>query len=122
MGYSYGRTASGRSGLSCDSCGSVGQTRKRVCPYTVLSSSSHSAKRFAVPYSPAPALCPACFKAEGGIRGVHGQDCKDGAAAAQVKAAGVDRQRRLLALCGLGFLGCRRSGGPGRRAVPLLGR
>lgn len=73
MGYSYGA-----GGLACDGCGRTGHTRKRKCPYTVTSRGVQS-----LPYCPAPALCPPCYQASGGLHGVHGQACKDGAAASQ---------------------------------------
>jgi hypothetical protein len=93
MGYGYGRTASGRSALSCDNCGSLEGTRKRVCVYTVLMAADDNGRRHSLPYCPAPALCSACLKAEGGIRGVHGDSCRDGAAASQ---AGYDAEQAVL--------------------------
>lgn len=45
MGYSYGRSASGRMALSCDNCGHVGGVSKRRCP---------------VNYCTPTALCRAC--------------------------------------------------------------
>lgn len=84
MGYSYGRTASGRSALSCDNCGGVGDTRKRVCPHKVLCSSHRiGGQRHALPYCPAPAVCSACWKTLGGNAVLHGEKCREGAAASQ---------------------------------------
>jgi hypothetical protein len=73
MGYSYGR-----GGLCCDKCGGEGSTRKRHCRYQVTSKGVQP-----LPYCYPPALCPPCYAAEGGMAGVHGARCKDGAAAAQ---------------------------------------
>ena len=56
MGFSYGRTASGRSTLSCDSCGTVGGVRKRTCPHKV-----HYAGGGSLPYCYPAALCSACY-------------------------------------------------------------
>lgn len=94
MGYSYTRTSSGRSALSCDGCGGTDGTRKRVCIYTVTSASQRQGgPRHTLPYCKAPALCSACLKDEGGIRGVHGDRCRDGAAASQ---AADDAEQALI--------------------------
>jgi hypothetical protein len=79
MGYGFGYSNSGRMALSCDSCGKVGGVRKRKCPYKV----SHDG--YQLPYCPAPALCSDCYKSHGGLRGVHGDACKQGAAASQAE-------------------------------------
>lgn len=83
MGYGYGWTETGRMALACDKCGNVGGVRKRTCPYKVSSSAHRSTGRYTLPYCPAPALCSPCYKALGGLRGVHGQSCAEGAAAMQ---------------------------------------
>ena len=72
MGYCF--DYAGR--LVCDRCGQAGGVRKRKCPYKV--SGLH--------YCPAPAYCAPCYKVRGGLRGVHGDACRDGAAASQAKA------------------------------------
>lgn len=96
MGYSYGRDAAGNSGLACDGCGAIVGTRKRVCPYTVTGSSlrtPHGRRPAPLPYCPAPAYCPGCYAARGGLRGVHGESCRDGAASMQ---AADDAQELML--------------------------
>lgn len=80
MGYSYGRTASGSYALACDSCGNIGGVRKRPCRFKV----THHG-RAPIPYCPAPAVCSDCFARLGGTRGIHGDDCRGGAAAMQAK-------------------------------------
>lgn len=74
MGYSYDQQRR----LACDRCGSGGHTRKRKCPYTVTSSAAHGGDT--LPYCSPPALCPDCYRQEGGLRGVHGERCREGAA------------------------------------------
>ena len=78
MGYSTDWT--GR--LACDSCGHSGGVRKRRCPYKV----DHHDGTAPLSYCMAPALCDACYKAEGGLRGVHGERCRENAAKAQEMA------------------------------------
>ena len=70
MGYSYGMGASGRTGLSCDGCGTVGGVRKRTCPHKVTTSSA-TGHRHALPWCPAPAYCSRCFAERGGSKGIH---------------------------------------------------
>lgn len=84
MGYSYGYTETGRQALACDQCGTVGGVRKRKCPYMVLTDSSRG-PRVKIHYCYPPALCGGCYKAAGGLRGVHGQQCADGAAQSQAE-------------------------------------
>lgn len=83
MGYGYAVSDSGRYALACDGgCGRAGSAqsvRKRPCPHKV----SHDG--FKLPYCPAPALCSACYKRHGGLRGVHGENCREGAAASQAR-------------------------------------
>lgn len=74
MGYAYTRTG----GLCCDSCGTPG-ARKRKCPHTVTTD-GHT-----LPWCPAPALCAPCYARKGGLRGVHPERCREGAAAAQAE-------------------------------------
>ncbi len=87
MGYGYGYGARGRLVLACDSCGKTGGVRKRTCPYKVTGTSlrSPTRTRWSLPYCPAPALCADCYKNHGGLRGVHGDSCKNGAAAYQAR-------------------------------------
>jgi len=89
MGYSYGwNPRTGRTGLACDKCGNVGSARKRECPHKVRGDSLRSVAvghRYELPYCPAPALCSECLRALGGIHGVHGDECKRGAAAMQAQ-------------------------------------
>lgn len=80
MGYS--RDYRGR--LCCDRCGQGGGARKRTCPHTVLTDSTRG-PRARLAYCYPPALCGPCYKAEGGLRGIHGQRCADGAATSQAE-------------------------------------
>ncbi|MFI7608469.1 hypothetical protein ACIBTV_25415 [Micromonospora sp. NPDC049366] len=84
MGYSYGRTPAGRQGLACDKCGKVGGVRKRKCPYTVTGDNSRSpdGKRHALPYCPAPAVCPECWTK---LKPTAHAECKEGAARRQAE-------------------------------------
>lgn len=88
MGYSYGRNAAGNWALACDNCGDVGSVRKRPCRFKVLGDSHRTmdGKRHALPYCQPPALCSPCFTRLGGTRGVHGDECRDGAAYFQARA------------------------------------
>lgn len=80
MGYSYGfNPATGRMNLSCDSCGTITNVRKRTCPYCVRYHDGTS-----LPYCPAPALCGPCFTKRGKNAGVH-EACKEGARQAQAR-------------------------------------
>ena len=87
MGYSYGRTASGRLALSCGACGKLGGVRKRTCEYRVYYADGTS-----LPYCPAPALCGPCF-AERRVS-LHA-DCRESAARSTEKEAA--KGRRLAA-------------------------
>lgn len=84
MGYAYGPR-----GLCCDRCGEDGSARKRPCPHKV------TREAYTLPYCPAPALCSTCFAELGGSRGVHGDRCRDGAAAMQLEED--ERAARLAA-------------------------
>lgn len=86
MGYSYGRTYSGRYALACDNCGTVGGVRKRKCPHTVLTDSIRSVngQRHRLPYCPAPAVCSPCLKELGGSRKIH-ENCAEPAAKSQAE-------------------------------------
>ena len=90
MGYSYGMDARGRfTRLACDSCGAAdGTTRKRTCRFKV-----RYFEGGALPYCPAPALCPACFTKHGGSKGIHGDSCRDGAARSQAREDERGRRR-----------------------------
>jgi hypothetical protein len=77
MGYCYDRRT-GR--LVCDSCGRSQDVRRRKCKYKVT---DHTG--LTLPYCYPPALCPTCYKAEGGLSGVHGETCRTGAAASQAR-------------------------------------
>ena len=93
MGYSYGRSASGRMALSCDHCGVVGGVRKRRCPFKVSDSGLRSkGVRHTVSYCPAPAYCDKCFSANGKTKGIH-EFCEAPAKAAQAK---YDAERAKL--------------------------
>jgi len=85
MGYCYGYTASGRQALACDGCGTVGGVRKRACRFRVTSDTLRSAVRIVMSYCSPPALCAACFKAAGGSKGIHGEQCREGAAKSQAE-------------------------------------
>lgn len=89
MGYSYGRSDTGRWILACDGCGAIGDTRKRACKYKVTSERGQT-----LPWCPAPALCGACFRVAGGTAGIHGETCREGAAMAQAE---YDRKAARLA-------------------------
>jgi len=79
MGYLYGPAGELRCGI-CAADGAV----KRLCPYKV------DGLRYCIPQ----AMCSRCYREAGGLRGVHGDKCRDGAAAAQ---AGADADRAALA-------------------------
>lgn len=86
MGYSCDY----RGRLCCASCGAAGGVRKRKCAYKVRCESERGeAARYSLPYCPAPALCGACYKKHGGLRGVHGEACRSGAAASQAEADAI---------------------------------
>ena len=76
MGYSFDF----RGRMCCDSCGNPGGVRRRTCPHRVRYHDGGSA-----PYCYPPALCSACYAKHGGLRGVHGERCRDGAGEAQVR-------------------------------------
>jgi hypothetical protein len=78
MGYL--RDARGR--LCCGECGVAGGVRKRPCPYKVTSSRVRGTQ-LTLPYCSPPAYCADCYRRRGGLRGVHGEECRDGAAAMQ---------------------------------------
>jgi hypothetical protein len=77
MGYGY--EAHGSRRLVCDNCGHAGGVRKRKCPYKV----THDGH--ALHYCYPPALCGDCYKKLGGLRGVHGEECHQGAANSQAQ-------------------------------------
>lgn len=79
MGYCFDY----RGRMVCDGCGIAGGVRKRKCPYKVRYS-AHNGGGSAHYCSP-PALCGDCYKKYGGLRGVHGDACRDGAAASQAR-------------------------------------
>ncbi|SUA03097.1 Uncharacterised protein [Mycolicibacterium fortuitum] len=81
----------GRGRLVCDKCGQSGDTQERTCPYTVLGNSLNG-PRVALPYCIAPALCEDCYDAAGGRDGIHGDRCRDGAAASQAEADQIEAQ------------------------------
>lgn len=84
MGYSYGMTASGRWARDCDHCGKSGGTKIYECIYKVYDAGDRSnGQRFGLPYCMAPSLCRGCFNELGGIHGVHGERCREGAAESQ---------------------------------------
>lgn len=92
MGYSYGY-----GGICCSGCakeGSKAGVRKRPCPYKVVDYQKDGRPYAALPYCPAPALCSDCYKRHGGLRGLHGEDCKTGAAQMQATA---DAKRDAIA-------------------------
>jgi len=97
MGYCYARQSNGRMAIACDGgCGRAGGAqgvRKRPCRFKV----SHLSYgvRHELPYCPAPALCAQCFKRHGGAKGLHGESCREGAAASQARED--EKQRRLAA-------------------------
>lgn len=72
MGYCFDP----RGRIVCDSCGVSGGVRKRRCAYKVDG----------LPYCPAPALCGPCYSKHGGLRGVHGERCREGAAESQARS------------------------------------
>lgn len=103
MGYCY---YNGR--LCCDKCGTNDGARKRQCPYKVTCSALQSAVqgyRPTLPYCTAPVLCATCYRAKGGLRGVHSDACRDGAAKAQAEddaeQARLERgDSRVVSACG----------------------
>lgn len=68
----YGFDFKGR--LCCDSCGVSGGVRKRPCKYKVAYPDGSMLN-----YCYAPALCSKCYAAKGGLNGVHGDSCREGA-------------------------------------------
>lgn len=86
MGYCY--EAHGSRRLVCDKCGLAGGVRKRKCAYKVIGDSHRvpSGNRPVMHYCQPPALCGLCYKQLGGLRGVHGERCRKGAAASQAEA------------------------------------
>jgi hypothetical protein len=89
MGYGYDRN----NRLCCDNCGMSGGVRKRTCPYTVLGDSLRSVggQRYKMSYCYPPALCAACYATLGGLRGVHGDQCREGAARSQAEYDEIER-------------------------------
>lgn len=83
MGYGY--DMSGR--LCCDHCDRAGGVRKRKCPYTVTDERGR-----ALPYCPPPALCADCYAKLGGLHGVHGEQCRAGAARNQARYNEIRRR------------------------------
>ncbi len=84
MGYIYRGSQ-----LCCDSCGTSQEVRKRKCPYMVTDE-----RGLTLHYCSPSALCNACYAKYGGLRGLHGTDCRDGAKRAQQE---YDDRRRGLA-------------------------
>lgn len=94
MGYCYGAN-----GIVCDKCGTDAKSagvRKRTCKYKVTPTNRDGSRGAPLAYCPAPALCKACYKAEGGINGVHPAD-RCGAAAAESQREYDDEARRYAA-------------------------
>jgi hypothetical protein len=79
MGYCFDY----RGRLVCDGCDIPGGVRKRKCPYRVTYGRSNGGHT--VPYCSPPALCADCYRKYGGLRGVHGERCREGAAASQAE-------------------------------------
>jgi len=77
MGYCFDY----RGRLVCDGCSISGGVRKRKCPHKVKASILDGGNT--MPYCRPPALCAGCYKHHGGLRGVHGDRCRDGAAESQ---------------------------------------
>ncbi len=77
MGYCFDY----RGRLACDGCGIAGGVRKRKCAYKV------AYPGYSIAYCSPPALCSPCYKKYGGLRGIHGDACRDGAAASQAEIA-----------------------------------
>lgn len=102
MGYSYGRNARGNWVLACDGCGGLGGVRKRLCPHRVLMSAQHGPRGW-LRWCPAPALCAACFRREGGTAGIH-EGCAQAAADCQAEQdreqARLDSERALAGASG----------------------
>jgi hypothetical protein len=86
MGYSY-EARTGR--LCCDRCGKPGGVRKRSCPYKVLGHSLNG-PRHTLPYCMPLALCGGCYTAMGGQNGVHGDKCRQAAAASQAEDDAIE--------------------------------
>lgn len=78
--------------LCCDKCGQSGGVRKRTCPYKVRCDSLRSmyGQRPVLSYCSPWALCSPCFKVLGGLRGVHGDSCRDGAAQSQAEYDAIE--------------------------------
>lgn len=80
-----GVTLDARGRACCDGCGAVRGVRKRKCPYLVLGDSLRSPSRFKMHYCSPPRYCAMCYSAAGGLRGVHGEQCREGAALSQAE-------------------------------------
>ena len=86
MGYCFDY----RGRLVCDGCGIAGGVRKRKCAYKVRASVLDGG--YSIPSCSPPALCSDFYKKYGGLRGVHGDACRDGAAASQDLADADDKR------------------------------
>lgn len=87
MGYGYGRTASGRWALACDSCGKTGGVRKRTCPHKVLTDSLRSSRRHSIPYCYPSALCAGCYATH---KATLHEGCAEGAARSTAQADAIE--------------------------------
>jgi hypothetical protein len=92
MGYCYEAYGSRR--LVCDKCGHAGGVRRRKCKYKVVGDSLRvpSGQRPVMHYCSPPALCGPCYKELGGLNGVHGDNCREGAAQSQLEADEIERR------------------------------
>ncbi|QSM01191.1 hypothetical protein SEA_NANOSMITE_167 [Mycobacterium phage Nanosmite] len=88
MGYSF--DYAGR--LACDGCGKTSadgvRVMRRRCPHKVLSDTLRCARRIAMDYCPAPALCGDCYRSHGGKK-LH-DVCAEPAKAAQAEYDAIE--------------------------------
>lgn len=84
MGYVFDM----RGRLCCDRCGTSGGVRRRTCPHTVLSDSLRGGRQ-RLPWCSPPAYCSGCYKAAGGVHGIHDQH-EAPAAEDQAKADAIE--------------------------------
>jgi hypothetical protein len=75
--------------MVCDACGQPGGVRKRKCRFKVLGDSLRG-PRAELPWCIPPAMCKDCYAQRGGSKGVHGERCRDAAAASQAESDAIE--------------------------------
>lgn len=94
--------------IVCDKCGQPGGVRKRQCPYLIAFADGGK-----VHYCIPPALCAACYRDLGGLHGIHGERCREGAARAQ------EREDQRMERLASGAFEVRVAWGDWHEAVPV---